>query len=353
MSVQLDKKYIEENFVSALKNLSEKERVVLENRTGINWERLTLQSIWNSFSPSITRERVRQIEESWIEKLKRIIVNIPTLQLIQKKARELIELNWGLITKTKLINELIKDLKLDSKINSYIIEFVVQAQEWVFKSKPRLGVDTYFYLSDIHRKLINEIHKEAVKILKKKKEPIRQIALYEQIRKNLDKDISLRFINSVLDIFHDIVKWEEDLIALEKWKILNPKTLKDKTIYVLKKEKVPMHFIDIANKISEYLWDKVKVNTIHNELIRNNNFVLIGRWIYALKEWWFKSGTVIAVIIDILRKKWEPMSTEEITKAVLKVRKVRPSTVYMNLQNRDVIDRVWRNYYYLKDEYKA
>jgi len=64
---------------------------------------------------------------------------------------------------------------------------------------------------------------------------------------------------------------------LTRWKILNPKTLKDKTIYVMNKEKIPMHFIDIANKITEYLGDKVKVNTIHNELIRNNNFVLIGR----------------------------------------------------------------------------
>jgi len=45
----------------------------------------------------------------------------------------------------------------------------------------------------------------------------------------------------------------------------------------MNKEKIPMHFIDIANKITEYLGDIVKVNTIHNELIRNNNFVLIGR----------------------------------------------------------------------------
>jgi len=38
-----------------------------------------------------------------------------------------------------------------------------------------------------------------------------------------------------------------------------------------------MHFVDIANKITEYLGDEVKVNTIHNELIRNPEFVLIGR----------------------------------------------------------------------------
>jgi len=78
-------------------------------------------------------------------------------------------------------------------------------------------------------------------------------------------------------LFEDIVKGEETLIGLTKWKILNPKTLKDKAIYVMKKEKVPMHFIDISNKITSYLGETVKVNTIHNELIRNSEFVLIGR----------------------------------------------------------------------------
>jgi DNA-directed RNA polymerase delta subunit len=66
---------------------------------------------------------------------------------------------------------------------------------------------------------------------------------------------------------------------------LNPRTLRDKIVYVLKKEKTPMHFIEIANKVTDYLGEQVKLNTIHNELIRNDEFVLIGRGIYALKEW--------------------------------------------------------------------
>jgi hypothetical protein len=36
-----------------------------------------------------------------------------------------------------------------------------------------------------------------------------------------------------------------------------------------------MHFVDISNKIIELLEENVKVNTIHNELIRNDDFVLI------------------------------------------------------------------------------
>ena len=130
--------------------------------------------------------------------------------------------------------------------------------------------------------------------------------------------------------------------------MLNPKTLKDKAIYIMKREKVPMHFVDISNKITEMLGKSVKVNTIHNELIRNEEFVLIGRWIYALKEWGFIPGTVQDVIVNILEKKWKPMNTEEITKEVLKTRNVKQTTIYMNLQNKSLIERVWRNYYQIK-----
>jgi hypothetical protein len=42
------------------------------------------------------------------------------------------------------------------------------------------------------------------------------------------------------------------------------------------------------------------------------------------------------------------MSTEEITKEVLKTRNVKQTTIYMNLQNKQVIERVGRNYYQLK-----
>jgi DNA-directed RNA polymerase delta subunit len=96
------------------------------------------------------------------------------------------------------------------------------------------------------------------------------------------------------------------------------------------------------------LGETVKVNTIHNELIRNPEFILIGRWIYALKEWGFIPGTVLDVIVNILEKKWEPMNTEDITKEVLKTRNVKQTTIYMNLQNKNIIERVWRNYYQVK-----
>jgi hypothetical protein len=41
-----------------------------------------------------------------------------------------------------------------------------------------------------------------------------------------------------------------------------------------------------------------------------------------------------------MKKNEEPLSTEDIVSKVMKVRKVKHSTIYMNLQNKKVIERV-------------
>lgn len=268
---------IRQYFDKVLSSLSEKERNVIERRIGLKGQRETLQSIGNSFSPNITRERVRQIEDAGIKKVGRII-KATELSQIQEKGKEVLAMHGGLLTKDKLIAALVKELSLSKDVNAYILEVIIQSDFDVLKSKPRLGTQTYFFLPNITRKQIDAIHKTALKALKKKKDVMQKSELYSQIMETLKSDFSgltAPFIDSVLDIFDDIVKGEETLIGLTRWKILNPKTLKDKSIYVMKKEKVPMHFIDISNKISEYLGETVKVNTIHNELIRNEEFILI------------------------------------------------------------------------------
>ena len=333
-----------------LQSVSEKEKIVICSRIWLSGEKKTLQEIGNNFSPSITRERVRQIEASGIEKIGRVIRS-SDLGYFQELAIDILKMHGWVLTKENLINAIIKESDIDKKLNPSILEVIVQAEKTINKSKPKLGYRTYFYLDDINVKMISEIHKESLKALKKKKDVIEDRLLFSIVYRNLQQkytNLDFILVNSIWDIFEDVVKGESNLVGLTKWKILNPKTLKDKAIYVMKKEKIPMHFITISNKITEYLSEKVKVSTIHNELIRNNDFVLIGRWIYALKEWGFKSGTVLDVIIDVMKEKNEAMRTEDIISSVLKVRNVKNATIYMNLQNKKYIERVWRNYYQLK-----
>lgn len=350
MQIQtFDNSSIVATFKDILKALSSKEKDVIERRIGLKGEKETLQNIGDSFSPTITRERVRQIEDSGIKKIGRVI-KATELVKIQEFSKEILETHGGLLSKEKLVNAIIKGFNLGHNINASIIETIVQSDYDIVKSKPKLGTRTYFFLPKISKKSIEWVYKEALTILKKRKDVIDKNSLFEMIKINLkNPNIKNVFIDSILNVYEDIVFGEETLVGLSKWKILNPKTLKDKAQYILRKEKIPMHFVSIANKITESMGEKVKINTIHNELIRNSEFVLVGRGIYALKDWWiYKPGTVLDVIVDIMKKSGEPMSTEDIVAKVLKVRKVKSTTIYMNLQNKKVVERVGRNYYQLK-----
>ncbi len=335
-------------FLSVLDALTDKEQSVISRRIGLSGEPETLQSIGNDFN--ITRERVRQIEDVGIRKIGRIIKS-SKLIAIQQSGETALRMHGGLLTKDHLVAAVIADLKLEVSVNAGIIEVVLQSDFNIAKSKPQLGTRTYFTLPEVSRKVVAEVYKEAIKALKKRGDIIENAVLYDMIKINLFAQfgkIEPILIDSILDAYLDIVKGEEKFVGLEKWKILNPSTLKDKAIYILKKRKVAMHFVDITNAIAEHFKESVKVATIHNELIRNNEFVLIGRGIYVLKEWGYKPGTVLDVVMDVFTKVKTPLSTDDIIARVLKVRQVKTSTIYMNLQNRKYIERVGRNMYQLK-----
>ncbi len=225
-------------FNEVLSSLSEKERDVIERRIGLKGNRETLQSIGNSFSPAITRERVRQIEDAGIKKVGRII-KATELSQIQEKAKEIMDFHGGIMTRDKLIAAIIKEMDLSKSINSYILEVIIQSDFDTLKSKPRLGTQTYFHTPKVSRKQVDIVHKEALKILKRKKDVMEKKDLYNMVIETVKADLgnlTVPFVDSVLDIFEDIVKGEETLIGLTRWKILNPKTLKDKAIDVMKKE---------------------------------------------------------------------------------------------------------------------
>ncbi len=275
------------------------------------------------------------------------------LMKIQESGEMILKMHGGVMTRDRLIAAIIADIGFTDTVNENIVDVLLQADFNLQRSKPQLGTRTYYHFPEIQKKQIESIHKETIKVLKKKGDIMENVILYEMIKINLFAQfgkVEPVMIDAVIDIYVDLVKGEEKFIGLEKWKILNPSTLKDKAIYVLKKKKESMHFLDIANAITEYFHEPVKISTIHNELIRNEEFVLIGRGIYVLKDWGYKDGTVLDVILDIFQKAKMPLSTEEITSRVLKVRQVKTTTIYMNLQNKKYIERVGRNLYQAKSK---
>ena len=110
------------------------------------------------------------------------------------------------------------------------------------------------------------------------------------------------------------------------WREIKPKTINDKIYLVLKNNnKKAMHFEEIAKRINEISFDDKKANaaTVHNELILDDKYVLVGRGLYGLREWGYREGTVSDVIREILAANPDPMTKEEIIDKVLEKRFVK------------------------------
>jgi len=147
---------------------------------------------------------------------------------------------------------------------------------------------------------------------------------------------------SYLGISRRIQKNKENLYGLREWPEVNPKGIKDKIYLLFKKTCKPLHFTDVAGKIEGSL-----VQTVHNELIRDKRFVLIGRGIYALREWGYVEGDVKDVILSIFQTENKPLTKDEILARVMKQRLIKENTVLMNLSNkkyftRDNEGKYWR-----------
>jgi hypothetical protein len=203
---------------------------------------------------------------------------------------------------------------------------------------------------------IKTVAEHSVKILNESNVVTKISSLVSQLKKlTQDEHLVLaETLGSIYQINKQFKLVSSDAVGLMKWRHVNPRTIRDKIFFILREKGKPLHFVDIANEIVKAHFDKKTLNhqAIHNELIRNDEFVLIGRGIYALKEWGFNIGTVADIISSILRQQGA-LHQDEIIAEVLKQRQVKPITIILNLKSKPEFVRVGRFQYALKETSQA
>ena len=152
-------------FHGILNSLADKERTVISRRIGLSGIRETLQEIGDTYG--ITRERVRQIEDVGIKKIGRIMRSSPLMR-IQESGEALLTMHGGVMTRDRLISAIVADLGFTDTVNENIVDVLLQADFNLQRSKPQLGTRTYYHFPEIQKKQIEAIHKETIKVLKKK-----------------------------------------------------------------------------------------------------------------------------------------------------------------------------------------
>lgn len=351
------------------KNLSSKESDILSRRFGLlGKEKETLEQIGKHYD--ITRERIRQIETATIKKLKDLRDFRKQIEDAEVNINHLLE-NYGGIMEENFMLEKINESSIDDK-NTETAKFILTKllNDKIEQIKSDSHLLGGYKLPVVSVESVREAVKELVGIIEQEKrlfkveELLSNFKNREFYQKNKDQLMSLKLgaeenrleeeVDSIVDSYLRIAKNVDQNIlgewGLNKWNEVKPKRMSDKVYLVLRKHGKPLHFTEITDLINQVNFDKKTAYpaTIHNELILDDRYVLVGRGIYALKDWGFQEGTVMDTIVSILKEKGEPMTKEEIVKAVLEQRIVKKSTIYLALTNKDKITKLPDGKYTLK-----
>lgn len=329
--------------------LTDKEKDVIIKRFSLdNKPRQTLDKIGKHYA--VTRERIRQIENIALGKLRRTVSNTK-LRLINRLAKEIITLEGGVMVESEIINRILQNIYTSDKVDGKIIILSLNC-DVDLKKVPRTNTsESFWMLKDLGIGETRKITEAGLSSLKKHGNVMTEDQLISAVQ-NLslfkNKTISSKLIISCLTTDKRARKLE-DKWGLMEWRHVNPRSIRDKAEIVLDKAKKPLHFVEISNRIGEIGFDKkiVTVQAVHNELIRYDQFVLVGRGLYALAKWGYEPGTVSDVIEKLLLKNG-PMSKKQIIKEVLDQRDVKVGTISLNLQKNPSFVRVGRAVYSLE-----
>jgi len=370
----LEKKSI--NFVDLISQLfqllTDREKDVLKGRHSLSGadKKETLEKIGERYK--ITRERVRQIECDGIKKLKSAIGQggHEAIKEIEEAMRVFLKKYGGVMQEDHLIDEIFKfyndsvaqmvddDIKMHRQSIAFLISQIIADKFEKVEAEDRYHPT--WKLKETPWETVDSVLKILINILERENRPLDRNELLTLLKKeDFYSELQKSFPNQSSELPADLANLDDVILSylkisrklkenifnevgLADWKTVTPKRMNDKIYLILRQAGKPMHFIEIADKINEARFDHKKAcpATIHNELILDKRYVLIGRGIYALKDWGYEGGTVAEVVEKILKKAGRPMDKKEITEEVSKQRIVKKATIQLALMNKNKFRKV-------------
>ena len=304
-------------------------RDVIERRFGIkNGKMETLEAIGQSYG--ITRERVRQIEDNGLRILKSERV-LPLLGPIFEQLNNFFDEHGNLVGEEYLYCNLTNTNEPHPLRGRLYLALTIGDPYQRIVNDERFHPYWTTDLSARERaeKIVDFLIDHFTKQNRVFLEP-EILDMFSQKHSNLPQ----KMLCVVLDISKEISRNIFNELGLSHWSEISPQGVKDRAYLVLKREGKPLHFTEITELINKLGISSrpAYIQTVHNELIKDQRFILTGRGTYALADWGYQPGTVEEVIERILRENKKPMTKKEILEAVLSQRQVRPNTILLNLQ---------------------
>lgn len=326
-------KLAESAVLGCAKIKKEREREIVFERFGIGKSAKTLNAIGKVHN--VTRERIRQIVNNAIKKIQK--GSLPAEIEKELKNIEKFATDCGEVFTAQ---ELYKKFGITEKSEQNGLRFITNLSTNLELIKESNSLKSGWNKKGIKQAKIKEISKKANDLLKEKKETL----TVSEIAKTIKEDE--KFVKAVLTISKSAMEADNGNWGLASWPHVNPKSIRDKSKYIMIRHQKPIHYTELTKKISDMGDKKVTKQSVHNELIKNQDFVLVGRGIYALAEWGYEPGVVEEVIVEILTEAGEPLHRNDIITKVLEKRIVKTSTIVLNLQ-KETFKRVGKGIYTL------
>lgn len=343
---------------SLMVHLSEKEADIIRRRFGLYKDAPeTLENIGKLYK--VTRERIRQIESLGVKKMTSHPDFRTTMNSVEHILTTAFQKAGGFVTEQRLFEKLLGEQKESSEHERAIIFILSQLLSEKFKPHPtpnkNITVWKHHTAShDFLEKVLQELHA----LIENHGKPMSfemifgelvKREIFEQHQEKINEEV----VASFLDISHRIDTNPFGEYGFAEWGSIQPRRMNDKIYLILKKENKPLHFTEIAERIGRIFKRKAYPPTVHNELILNDHYILVGRGIYALKEWGYKPGVVAEVIKEILEKSGRAMDRDEIADEVLKQRMVKKNTIHLALTNKKMFEKTPEGLYRLNAEQTA
>jgi hypothetical protein len=313
-----------------IRDLTQRQRKIIERRFGLKTsQRETLESIGKDYG--ITRERIRQIVNRGIFKIK------PKLKKYQKVFsyfKDQLKKSGDLKKEDILLSQL-GSKKFQSQV--FFLLTLADPFERFLETKDFYSLWTINPQSlQRAQKIINSLYNKFLEI--------NQPLFFKDLHKEYENLLTKPALLAYLEISKKIYQGPEGQYGLRDWPEIKPRGVKDLAYLVLKKEGKPLHFQKVAEKIGK----GALIQTVHNELIKDPRFVLVGRGTYALKEWGYQAGIVKEIIFKILKETKKPLTKKEILEKVLKQRLVKENTILQNLRDKKIF-KDSQGKYFLKE----
>ena len=318
-----------------LVSLPERSRVVLESRFGLgtSTERVTLEAIGKRYG--ITRERVRQIENHALAALNKSPAFAQAEGAFEELER-IIDSLGGIVCEDDLLNFMTKD----KSMQNHIYFLLVLGDPFKYRKEDDETNRCWYVDQELAQKVEGAL-KNLYSGLNDE-DLIPEGEMIDRFLKELqninDKHRNQEVLKRWLAISKNIGKNPLGEWGQAESQNVKTKGVRDFAYLAVKKHGSPLHFREVANLIEKMFDRKAHVATTHNELIKDSRFVLVGRGMYALKEWGYTEGVVRDVVREALRK-YGPMTKDQIIEKVLKERHVKPGTIVVNLQNQKYFKR--------------